>query len=176
MTDERKLLLLGILRQTAMHGYLLNEHLGGGVPLTLKKPTAYNLLDRMENDQWVEGRDESTGERPRTVYSVTEKGEAAFLRLLREQIPEYAPNESPAMVSIGFLDALSAAEALSLLHRRREGAGAYRRALGESSDDPHGHAGAGNLPIEYARRLADLDIRFLDEVIEHLGGEEEGTP
>jgi DNA-binding PadR family transcriptional regulator len=27
MTNERKLLLLGLLRQTEMHGYMLNAHL-----------------------------------------------------------------------------------------------------------------------------------------------------
>ena len=48
MTTERKLLLLGLLRKNDMHGYLLNAHLGGAVPISLKKPTAYNLLDRME--------------------------------------------------------------------------------------------------------------------------------
>jgi DNA-binding PadR family transcriptional regulator len=175
MTNERKLLLLGLLRQTEMHGYLLNEHLDGFAPLTLKRPTAYNLLDRMEEDQWVVGRDEATGERTRKVYSVTEKGELEFLRLMREQLPDYSPNESPAMVSIGFLDALNRSEALNLLDRRRKAAEAFRRALGPSSDDPHGHAGAGYLPIEYARRLADLDIGFLGEIIEHLKGEEDGT-
>jgi DNA-binding PadR family transcriptional regulator len=173
VTDERKLLLLGLLRQTDMHGYMLNEHLGGTAPVTLKKPTAYNLLDRMEKDGWVAGRDESTGGRPRKVYSVTEKGEEAFYRLLREQVSVYAPNESPAMVSIGFLDALETSEARELLERRRDSARVYRTALGSQADDAHGHAGTGYLPIEYARRLAELDIAFLDEVIEAIEREEE---
>jgi hypothetical protein len=30
MTDERKLLLLGLLRKNDMHGYLLNAHLTSG--------------------------------------------------------------------------------------------------------------------------------------------------
>jgi DNA-binding PadR family transcriptional regulator len=170
MTDERKLLLLGLLRQTEMHGYLLNEHLDGFAPLTLKRPTAYNLLDRMEQEQWVVGRDEATGARGRKVYSITPKGEEEFLRLMREQLSNYSPNESPAMVSVGFLDALSKSEALSLLDLRRKAAMSFRRALGESSDDPHGHAGSGYLPIEYARRLADLDIGFLEEIVAQLRG------
>ena len=165
MTDERKLLLLGLLRQTDMHGYMLNEHLDGVAPVSLKKPTAYNLLDRMEKDGWIVGHDESTGDRPRKVYSVTEEGDAAFFRLLREQVPAYAPNESPAMVSIGFLDALEADEARELLERRRDAARVHRAALVSQSDDAHGHAGTGFLPVEYARRLAELDLAFLDEVI-----------
>ncbi len=168
MTEERKLLLLGLLRQTDMHGYLLNEHLEGVSPVTLKKPTAYNLLKRMEKDGWVIGRDESTGDMARKVYSVTAEGEEAFLRLLREQLPEYVPNESPAMVSIDFADALNGMEAQVLLRRRRDSAEVYKRALGHSSDDTHGHGGSAYLPIEYARRLTDLDIEFLDGVIDHL--------
>ena len=40
MTNERKLLLLGLLRRSDMHGYLLSAHLDGSVPISLKKPTA----------------------------------------------------------------------------------------------------------------------------------------
>lgn len=153
-----------------MHGYVLNEHLGGRSPLSLKKPTAYNLLARMEADGWIAGRDESTGDRTRTVYSVTAAGEQAFFRLLREQLSSYAPGETPAMVSVGFLDALERGEALDLLRRRRDEAAAYRASLQPQSDsaDAHGHAGSTSLLIEYARRLADLDIDFLDRIIDHL--------
>ena len=91
LTDERKLLLLGILRQSEMHGYLLNAHLDGAAPISLKKPTAYNLLERMHTDGWVSYRDEPTGDRPRRVYALTETGEQAFLRLLRKQLQHFAP-------------------------------------------------------------------------------------
>lgn len=174
MTEERKLLLLGLLRQTDMHGYLLNEHLEGVAPMTLKKPTAYNLLDRMEQDGWIEHRGEFTGERARKVYSLTEKGEMAFFRLLRGQLSAYLPNESPAMVSIGFLGALLKSEALELLRKRRDAAAVYRKTLGTDSDAHHGHSGSTGLMIEYARRLADLDIVFLDEIIDDTGGPEFG--
>ena len=86
MTDERKLLLLGLLRQVDMHGYMLNAHLGTATPISLKKPTAYNLLERMEQDGWVTHRDEPTGDRPRRVYSVTGQGEQMFQDLLRQQL------------------------------------------------------------------------------------------
>jgi DNA-binding PadR family transcriptional regulator len=166
MTEERKLLLLGLLRKADMHGYLLNEHLEGGAPVTLKKPTAYNLLDRMERDGWIAHRGESTGDRVRKVYSVTNEGEKAFFRLLRKQLMTYLPNESPAIVSIGFLDELESSEALELLCRRRDAAAAYRKSLGAGSVDRQVHVGSVQLSIEYARRLADLDIAFLDEIID----------
>jgi len=172
MTDERKLLLLGLLRKNDMHGYLLGAHLDGSVPISLKKPTAYNLLDRMEQDGWVEHRDEPTGDRPRRVFSVTEKGEKAFQQLLREQLTAYRPAEFPATVSLSFLDALPATKALKLVRLRRQALERYRDSLvsqdgGETSH--HVHAiGSAHLAVEYARRFGELELQLLDEVIAQL--------
>jgi DNA-binding PadR family transcriptional regulator len=172
MTDERKLLLLGLLRQSEMHGYMLNAHLDGSVPISLKKPTAYNLLDRMEEDGWVEHRDEPTGDRPRKVYSVTKDGEQAFHRLLRKQLKTFAPGEFPSVVSLSFLDAIPAPEALELLKQRRVAIEQYRDGIvtheGNDAATNEHHTGSAHLSIEYARRFIEMESRFLDEVLEHL--------
>ena len=170
MTAERKLLILGLLRMTDMHGYVLNAHIGSVSPVSLKKPAAYNLLDSMERDGWIEHREESTGGRQRKVYSVTAAGEGAFLTLLREQLGTYTPNESPSMVGLSFLDVLPPDEALDLLGQRRASIVDHRSTFESDNeaitDDPH--AGSMQLPIEYARRLADLDLTFIDEVVEYI--------
>jgi DNA-binding PadR family transcriptional regulator len=186
LTEERKLLLLGLLRQTDMHGYLLNAHLGASVPITLKKPTAYNLLDRMERDGWVAHRDEPTGDRPRKVYSVTEEGERAFLDLLAQQLRTFRPAEFPSAVALTFLDALPATDALPLLRHRRASVEAFRRHLdapdGDSDGpgDPHADdvGGAGHVAVTYARRFAELEIEVLDELVADLNArvDEEDTP
>jgi len=176
LTQERKLLLLGLLRQTDMHGYLLNAHLGASVPITLKKPTAYNLLDRMERDGWVVHRDEPTGDRPRRVYSVTEEGEQAFRDLLAQQLRTFRPAEFPSAVALTFLDALSATEALPLLRHRRASVEAFRRHLDVPNEDAgdlgDAHAddvgGAGHVAVTYARRFAELEIEVLDELLADL--------
>lgn len=171
LTDQRKLLLLGILRQSDMHGYLLNAHLDGTIPISLKKPTAYNLLDRMEEDGWVRHRDEPTGDRPRKVFSLTDAGEQAFQKLLREQLQEFTPAESPSAVSVSFLDAIPVAEALELLRQRRKSVAAYRNALvpHKQGDAPDGHhAGSAHFAIEYARRLIEMERQILDDLITHL--------
>lgn len=173
MTDERKLLLLGILRQTEMHGYMLNAHLDGAIPISLKKPTAYNLLDRMEQDGWVEHRDEPTGDRPRRVFSVTATGEQAFQELLREQLSAFTPAEFPALVSLSFLDAIPAPEALVLLKQRRLAVTEFQDGLAplQGSNNSHAsHSGSAHFAIDYARRFVELESRFLDEVIAHLEG------
>ena len=172
MTKERKLLLLGLLRRSDMHGYLLDAHLDGSVPISLKKPTAYNLLDRMEQDGWVEHRDEPTGDRPRRVFSVTEKDEQTFQLLLQEQLKAFTPAELPAAVSLSFLDAIPSAEALELLQHRRQAVERYRDSLVPLEGDEaahHGHhIGGAHLAVEYARRFVELELRILDEVMAHL--------
>jgi DNA-binding PadR family transcriptional regulator len=172
MTNERKLLLLGLLRRNDMHGYLLNAHLDGPVPVSLKKSTAYNLLDRMEQDGWVEHRDEPTGDRPRRVFSVTEKGEQAFQQLLKEQMEAFRPAEFPAAVSLSFLDALPATEALELLRHRRQAVERYRDSLVSQDGDEAAHhehrSGSAHLAVEYARRFVELELQILDEVMAHL--------
>ena len=173
MTDERKLLLLGLLRQVDMHGYMLNAHLGTTTPISLKKPTAYNLLERMEQDGWVTHRDEPTGDRPRRVYSVTGQGEQMFQDLLRQQLGVFTPSEFPGLVSMSFLDAVSAPEAIECLKRRRATIEEYRGSFtvekddSSASDEMH-HSGSTYLMIEYTRRFLDLEIQFLNEVIGEL--------
>lgn len=174
MTEERKLLILGLLRMNAMHGYMLNAHIDAISPVSLKKPTAYNLLDRMEQDGWIEYRGEATGDRQRKVYSVTEAGERVFFSMLREQIARFKPSEAPGLVGLSFLDALPQAEALELLRVRRRLILDYRQSL--QPDDAGGedpHSGSYELPLRYARRVAELDIEFIDEVIESIAG---GSP
>jgi len=74
---ERKLLLLGMLRDHEMHGYQINEmvdiHLGSSVQLT--RPTAYRLLNQMADDGLILFKEEQEGKRPpRRVYSITPQG------------------------------------------------------------------------------------------------------
>ena len=172
LTNERKLLLLGLLRRNDMHGYLLNAHLDSSIPISLKKPTAYNLLERMEKDGWVEHRDEPTGDRPRRVFSMTKKGEQAFQDMLHEQLKAFAAAEFPAAVSLSFLDAIPASEAIELLRQRRQAVGQYREQMfpreEEGATAESRHEGSVSIALEYTRRFTDLDIRILDEVIGRL--------
>jgi DNA-binding PadR family transcriptional regulator len=151
---------------------MLNAHLDCTAPISLKKPTAYNLLDRMEKDGWVQHRDEPTGERPRRVYSVTDEGGRAFLDLLKQQLGAFVPPELPGLVSLSFLDAVPSSEASHLLEQRRAELTQYRAALDhhgeEGSSTGEHHTGSAWFAMEYTRRLLDLETRLLDEVIESL--------
>ena len=172
MTDARKLLLLGLLRQTDMHGYLLNAHLDGAIPITLKKPTSYHLLEIMETDGWVIHREEHSGKRARKVYSLTRNGEAAFLDLLKRQLAAFTPTEYPGLVSMGFLDALPAGEVRERLEIRRAKIRDSLASLHPETDnhldtDPH-HPGSLHLAMRYFHRAMALELEFLGEVIHNL--------
>ena len=169
MMDERKLLLLGLLRQKDMHGYLLYAHLGAAMPITLKKPTAYHLLEVMEKDGWIRYREERSGKRTRRVYALTRTGEAAFADLLRRQLAAFTPPECPGLVSLGFLDALPAGDVRELLETRRtkmrETMAGFHRDPGEP--DPH-HPGSLDPALRYYLRTLALELDFLEEVIRNL--------
>lgn len=118
---DRKLLLLGLLRRQEMHGYQLHEFIDQNLALCtdLKKPTAYYLLDKMAADGWLIAETEQEGNRPpRRIYKLTPDGEAAFQRLLRENLAQYSPVNFPGDIGIAFLEWLDPDEALELLKQQ----------------------------------------------------------
>jgi DNA-binding PadR family transcriptional regulator len=164
---ERKLLLLGILRQQEMHGYQLYEFIERDLSACtdIKKPTAYYMLNKMAEDGWVTEAESQEGNRPpRKVYSLTEKGEAAFQRLLYENLATYSAVYFPGDIGLAFLDSLDAREAVALLEQRRV---ALAKSLADLQAAPK-HSGSLQLVLEHrARHLAE-ELAWLDEVIEHL--------
>lgn len=164
---DDKLLLLGLLRSQQMHGYQLYEFIGGALSACtdLKKPTAYYLLNKMAQDGWIEERSEQEGNRPpRKVYRPTGTGEAAFQRLLRENLAAYAAPSFPSDMGLAFLDGLSAAEARSLLEQRR----ATLAARLEAVEQAPLHQGALQLLIDHQRWFLTSELAWLDQVLSGL--------
>ena len=82
-----------------MHGYELHEMLERqlGFLSDLKKPTAYRLLDLLEEQGLVEGEVERLGRRPeRRVYRLTPEGQERFQTLLRAELGEAPYPVDPA--------------------------------------------------------------------------------
>jgi DNA-binding PadR family transcriptional regulator len=161
---ERKLLLLGLLRSEEMHGYQLNEFIDShlGETVYLKKPTAYRLLNQMADDGWVSFRVEQAGNRPpRRVYALTERGEAAFRRMLRESLAGFEPVVFPGNIALLFLDALHSDEAVELLQLRRAGVESELEKVRSPEESGHGHAW---LLLHQIRHL-ETELEWLDEVI-----------
>jgi DNA-binding PadR family transcriptional regulator len=171
MTQQRKLLLMGLLRQTDMHGYLLNAHLDCTIPISLKKPTAYNLLDIMEKDGWIKHRTEHKGEMERKVYSVSKKGEVMFFKLLRQQLESFTPGEYPGMVSLSFIDAIPVKEAAQLLRKRKsllEKHCSLFNQKTEDNKDPNNHHSNIDLVFNYIKQVLNLEMKFLNQMIKSM--------
>jgi DNA-binding PadR family transcriptional regulator len=171
MGIERELLLLGMLRTQAMHGYqlheLINSHFGESIHL--KKPTAYSLLNKMADAGWVSFVEEQAGNRPiRRVYAITEEGEATFQRLVRQNLADYKPADYLGSIALAFLDVVPPSEAVGLLRQRRRSVESLRQAT-QSHDEHHGSM---QLLIENQVRHLSVDLEWLDEVIERTEGQQ----
>ncbi len=120
---ERQLLLLGLLRLQQMHGYQLSEIIDRdlGYLTDLKRPTAYNLLRKMEEEGLVEQHREQPGARPeRRVYTVTPAGEATFQRLLSDNLCHSHQSYSASTIGVLFIRELPGKEAARLLRQQVE--------------------------------------------------------
>jgi DNA-binding PadR family transcriptional regulator len=167
---EKKLLLLGLLRRQEMHGYQLNEFIDNNLALCtdLKKPTAYYLLDQMAKDSWIFAETEQEGNRPqRKVYRLTEAGEAAFQRLLRENLSAYSPVNFPGDIGLAFLDWLTPTEALPLLEAQKKQAMAR---LAEIKSIPT-HAGSLGLIFSHQIHHLQAELEWLELVLKEIDKE-----
>lgn len=164
---EKILFLLGLIRTEAVYGYHLIELAEAHFNLivSLSKPTAYRLLDKMTTDGWITYREEQVGHRPlRQIYSITAEGEAAFLALLRRSLAEYRPTEYASPVNLAFLSALPAEEVISLLEGRRSQVQQLLAKLNES--DPHQQD--FSLVFKHQRRHFEAELSLTEEVMAQL--------
>lgn len=165
---SRQLLLLGLLRRESMHGYRLNEFIEHEMAICtdLKKPTAYFLLDKLQQAGWIVVSDEiqDSGRPPRRLYAITEAGEAAFQALMRDHLRELDLTRFNADVSLAFIDALPPQDSVPLLEERQA---ALALALAEVQAAPP-HPGSFGFVIR--QRLAHMQAEYdwLDSVIREL--------
>ena len=119
--EDRKLLLLGLLRIQAMHGYQLNQFLDEHLDFiaSLKPSTAYYTLERMAEEGLVQTHAEQPGRRPaRQIYDITSTGETLYQELLRGNLSRYDMGESGDDIGIGFLADLPQDEAQACLAQK----------------------------------------------------------
>ena len=120
---DRELLLLGLLRQSGMHGYKIIEFIERDLAICtdLKKPTAYFLLDKLAQNGWISWSEEREGNRPpRRIYAITAEGEAQFQQLLRANLGQYEPLKFTSDIALAFANELPPAELLAPVGTWRE--------------------------------------------------------
>jgi DNA-binding PadR family transcriptional regulator len=163
---ERKLLLLGLLNNSNMYGYQINEiidqHLGTSVQLT--KPTAYRYLNQLAEKGYISSTEEQEGNRPvRQVYSITPEGKDAFKAMLRKCLADYEPAPSHSTIAIAFLNAMPPEETLPLLEKRLQ----KIRDLLEGISVDEDHSGSFSYMISHQIRHMEAELEWLNEIIEH---------
>ena len=109
--------------------------------------------------------EEQEGNRPpRRIYTVTEEGEAAFYRLLRENLSTYPTPEFPGVVGLDFVHALPAEEVVELLEQRHKAVEAiYQQLDGVSEEIRQSH-----LATEYLHHYYATELQWLTELINRL--------
>jgi DNA-binding PadR family transcriptional regulator len=158
------LLLLGILRREAMHGYRLVEIVETELRACtdLKKPTAYFLLGKLARSGLVTRTRTREGKRPpKWVYRLTPKGEETFQSLLRQNLAAFTPPKYPGSVGLAFLRALAPEESHGLLSQRLATIKAYASGIDrlETSDSPSA------LVASHERRQLQAEAAWLAELL-----------
>lgn len=130
---HRRLLVLSLLMAGPVHGYELHRAVRshGDLYADLKRGNLYYLLERLETDGCVTGRDEG-GEsdgRQRRVYTVTDRGREEFDDLLRQVVGAYTPAYAGMEVGLALLARRPRAEAIELLEQRLSSVGRQRDAI-----------------------------------------------
>lgn len=164
---DRKLLLLGLLREHAMHGYGLVEFIDQALATCtdMKRATAYYLLNQMAEDGWIVETEMQEGNRPaRRVFNLSDKGETIYQEMLRENLSSYTQPYFPSDIGLAFLDSLPAPEALRLLEQRVQGLESMLQAVQAAPT----HPGSLQLVIEHQRRHLRAELAWLEEVMQNL--------
>jgi len=164
---NRELLLLGLLRQSEMHGYRIIEFIERDLAMCtdLKKPTAYFLLDKMAQNGWISWTEEREGNRPtRRTYQITPDGEIEFQKLLRESLANYDPIKFADDIALAFAEGLSQAELLDLLHRRRSILLTFIDAIKLAPP----HQGFVQFVIDHQRMHLESELSWMDQLQERI--------
>ena len=161
-----ELAILGLLKESPMHGYQLNRELSdqlGGL-WRVSFGSLYPSLRRLERQGAITSQP-GTGARRKTVYAITEEGEQLFLELLQEPPQEGQTEDARFRVRLAFFRYLPPETRVRLLERRRQ-------ALETRLDDVKAHLRDSATTDDYQRALLDharvgteSDIAWLTDLI-----------
>jgi DNA-binding PadR family transcriptional regulator len=117
-----RLVILGLLRERPLYGYelkhIIEEHMGDWTNIAFG--SIYFALGKLAEEGCIEQvAIEREGRRPsRSIYEITEAGQAEFLRLLREVWSEVERHYYAIDVGLVFMEALPSEEVEDYLRKR----------------------------------------------------------
>ncbi len=133
------------------------------VPITLAdEQRGVGERRKLAQDGWISAAAAQEGNRPlRRVYRLTEAGEAAFQRLLRDNLEEYTPVNFSGDIGLAFLDWMPPEEALPLLEAQKAQA---QSRLDEIRAIP-AHAGSLGLIFSHQIHHIQAELNWLEYVL-----------
>lgn len=168
-TDERVLLLLGLLSIQPQHGYQINEFIDRqlGHMSHMKRATAYALLTRLEDAGLIRGDMEQAGNRPaRRVYSITDAGRNEMFRHLEKVLGNPTIESCAGNIGVMFIDYLDRDVAVGLIEQR---IAALNQAInGLDQVPPHDETIGVNLGIDRQRSLLLADRDWFLSALERV--------
>lgn len=117
-----RLVILGLLRERPLYGYelkqIIEEHMGDWTNIAFG--SIYFALRKLAEEKFVERvAVEQEGNRPsRTIYQITEAGQAEFLRLLREVWSKVERHYYTIDIGLAFMEVLPIEEVKGYLQGR----------------------------------------------------------
>ncbi len=167
--DERALLLLGVLMIQSQHGYQINDFIERCGVTTMKKPTAYALLDRLAAAELITVETEQAGNRPpRKVYTITTAGRTLFQQLLTRTLATADTPIAQGDIGLMFLNHLPHEVALQQLQQRLADLDQQLADRAHTHLPPdHGHLGI-DLVLEHQQARLQADRDWLAATIARL--------
>lgn len=167
--DERTLLLLGVLMMENQHGYQINDFIESRLcsVISMKKPTAYALLDRLVTQEAVIVHTEQEGARPpRKVFEITERGRDLFLDLLHQNLAQSPLPRFAGDIGLMFVNYLDLADVLEHLEARRR---TLEEQMEAHIDVPsHGPMLRLDLALDHTRSMREAEHAWLIRTIQQL--------
>ncbi len=175
------LAILGLLHESAMHGYELRKQLTtklGAFRAAISYGSLYPTLHRLQADGWITESAEAvaeptagvpllTGRRGRVVYNITAEGKERFQALLAQSGPQ--TYDDPGFgVHFAFFARTDAATRLRILEGRRRRVEERREGLRDVLSRAAERLDAYTLELQrHGLDGCDREVRWLEELIAH---------
>lgn len=166
------MLLLALLLEAPMHPYrmqqVIKERGQDQLVNVAQRNSVYQALDRLVRDGLARpaGTTRDSGRPERTVYEITEDGEAALRRWLRAMLPAPAREFPEFPVALAFLAIMDPAEVRALLTERAAAVEAKVEAIRQQA--PPGLPRLFLIEDEYRAAMLLAEAAWLRSVVEDL--------
>ncbi len=126
--------LLGFLRERPMHGYEIHQRLAGlaglGLVWQVKQSHLYAMLDKLESDGYIAGREQVQDTRPpRRIFRLTGAGRKAFQGWLSRPVSHGREIRLEFMAKLFFARREGPRTVSKLIHRQRKECAEWRAKL-----------------------------------------------